>query len=378
VERIPRVHPVSAPGACFFVVIPCYNYGRYLPLSVGSVLNQTGVDVEVLIIDDASPDGSGQVAQQLAAADPRVRALVHDRNLGHIATYNEGLTQLSGDYFLLLSADDLLTPGALARAAQLFESRPDVGMVYGRRVPLIGTDLPRPSVTGGSWTVWTGRQWVAQLCRLGRNVVQSPEVVLRAEVQRHIGAYRADLPHSGDMEMWLRAASVSGVGRLNNVDQAYYREHAASMSRSKYSAPLLDLEGRRAAFDAAFEGLAGELPDPHTLHSQALRSLADAALDLGTKMQQEGGPANVVQALADFAVQTWPAAEETLRYRALRLRAEPGPVFSIPALRIADRTASRAWRRAKAHTHRRRLGAVSSDPSGRRPQWTRTKGLSLG
>jgi glycosyltransferase involved in cell wall biosynthesis len=75
------------------VVIPCYRYGRYLPDCVRSVLDQEGVDVRVLIIDDASPDDSGEVAMGLAAEDERVQVRVHRENRGHLATYNEGLLE---------------------------------------------------------------------------------------------------------------------------------------------------------------------------------------------------------------------------------------------------------------------------------------------
>lgn len=68
------------------VVMPCYRYGHFLPGAVRSVLDQTDVDAEVLIVDDASPDDSGEVAEALAAADPRVRVLRHAENKGHIAT----------------------------------------------------------------------------------------------------------------------------------------------------------------------------------------------------------------------------------------------------------------------------------------------------
>ena len=55
------------------VVIPCYNYGHFLPAAVASALDQRGVDVEVIIVDDASSDGSADVARELADRDPRVR-----------------------------------------------------------------------------------------------------------------------------------------------------------------------------------------------------------------------------------------------------------------------------------------------------------------
>src|SRR4051812_4578035 len=101
------------------VVIPCYNYGRYLAACVDSVLSQDGVDVRALIIDDASTDDSVRMARALAASDERVRLRCHPRNRGHIATYNEGLLEWAdAEYLVLLSADDLLVAGALRRAVK--------------------------------------------------------------------------------------------------------------------------------------------------------------------------------------------------------------------------------------------------------------------
>src|SRR5262245_8631151 len=92
------------------VIIPCYNYAEFLPRCVESILDQPGVDVSVLVIDDCSSDDTPEVAARLAAQDPRVSVRRHEVNRGHIATYNEGLEWASGDYIVLISADDLLTP----------------------------------------------------------------------------------------------------------------------------------------------------------------------------------------------------------------------------------------------------------------------------
>jgi glycosyl transferase family 2 len=346
----------------FSVIIPCYNYGHYLPVCLRSVLEQAGADVEALIIDDASPDGSGQIACQLAEADRRVRAVVHRENRGHIATFNEGLAEIGGDFCLLLSADDVLTPGALARAAELFTAHPEVGMVYGRRIRLLGASLPEPQLTGRGWTIWSGRQWLTRVCRLGTNVVASPEVVLRTQVQKKIGPHRSDLPYSSDLEMWLRAAVVADVGRLNGVDQAYYREHPGSMSQSQvYSVPLGDLKARRAAFQVALEGLDGG----DALRARALRSIAGDALDLATKLQQQLAPRGAVQEITEFAVETWPDAAKTFRYKAIRLRQGLLDSHGLGALTFADRTACGVWRRAQRYRKERWLKEVASIPAAR-------------
>src|SRR5207247_3262439 len=104
------------------VCVPCYNYGRFLVQCVESILRQTGVDVRVLIIDDGSPDNTQAVGERLAIEDPRVEFRRHTVNQGHVATYNEGIEWAEGDYLLLLSADDVLTDGALARASAVMDA----------------------------------------------------------------------------------------------------------------------------------------------------------------------------------------------------------------------------------------------------------------
>ena len=87
------------------VVVLCYNYSLLLGDAITSVLDdQRGVDVRVLIIDDASSDGGAEAARKIAARDSRVEVTVHATNQGHIATYNEGLLEWAdGDYCVFFS-----------------------------------------------------------------------------------------------------------------------------------------------------------------------------------------------------------------------------------------------------------------------------------
>src|SRR3979490_235845 len=99
------------------VIVPCYRYGKFLRQCVESVLTQEGVAIRVMVIDDASPDDTAEIAESLLKEDSRVSYISHKSNKGHISTYNEGIDWVSADYMLILSADDYLLPGALARAA---------------------------------------------------------------------------------------------------------------------------------------------------------------------------------------------------------------------------------------------------------------------
>ncbi|MDP9883344.1 glycosyltransferase involved in cell wall biosynthesis [Sinomonas atrocyanea] len=231
------------------VVVPCYNYGRYLGDCVSSVTRQRGVSATVHIIDDASTDGSIRIAEELADRNRNVSVTEHDKNIGHIETYNEGLRQVDSDYLVLLSADDILPPGSLARATSLMEHHPAVGLTYGH--PQAFTELPAPSpARARSWSVWHGGKWIDMQFRRALGIISSPEAVVRTSVQHRVGYYNPDLPHSADLEMWLRIADVASVGRVNGPDQAYRRIHDMSMMTTNYGTLLRDLVERRKAYDS--------------------------------------------------------------------------------------------------------------------------------
>ena len=247
----------SVEQASVTVVVPCYNYGRFLPEVVATILKQERVDARVIIVDDASTDDSATIAQRLAAADSRIDVVIHAENQGHIRTYNDGLERVLTPYAALLSADDLLVPGALARATDLMTHRPEVGMVYGR--PLAFTDsAPTPSIPSGfgaSWTVWRGQEWIGWAARRGRCFILSPEVVIRTEAMNSVGFYNPELPHSGDLEYWLRVAAQWDIGRVNGFAQAMYREHGVNMHLVSYGTMATDLRHRlKAAPSSQFSG----------------------------------------------------------------------------------------------------------------------------
>ena len=87
----------SRPLPRVTVVIPTHDYGRYLLDATASVLGQRGVDLDVVIVDDASTDETPALTDALLAADDRVRAIRHRRNHGHIATFSEGLDAATGN-----------------------------------------------------------------------------------------------------------------------------------------------------------------------------------------------------------------------------------------------------------------------------------------
>lgn len=338
------------------VVIPCYNYGHFLDDAVTSVLDdQKGVDVRVLIIDDASTDDSAAVAEKIAARDPRVEVAVHPANKGNVATFNEGLLEWAdGDYSVLLSADDLLTPGSLQRSTELLDAHPNVGFVYGRAVWFVqGTPLPRARTSPRGWSVWPGQWWVERRFRAGCNNIISPEVVVRTSLQKRVGGYDARMPHAGDLEMWMRLAANADVGFLRGVDQAYHRMHGKNMITSFTT--LMDLRQRRLAYEEVLDHYGERFTDAQGLSSTVHRKLGREALWAAARAYDRGIVQQTpVDELVAFAFDCWPDAGKLPVYRTLQMRKRIGPGV-MPHLQpfilsaFADKAAAwlrrRSWKR---------------------------------
>lgn len=325
--RKPRSELTKVRAPRVSIIIPCYNHGHFLPDSVGSVLSQDGVEPEVIIVDDASTDDSAGVAQSLADADPRVMVLRHQKNTHHVIAFNDGYAAATGEFIVRLDADDLLTPGSLARSLALFDAFPSVGLVYGhpRHFTTKVPPVPRVGPPRG-WSIWSGPDWVAERCRRPWNVITTPEVVIRATILKQIGPLSLRLKFAQDMEMWLRTAAVSDVGRIDGPDQALHRDYPGSMSQTSGAGHMLDIRERREVFATLFDGPGRKLPFADNLHETARRTLAAEALEEACRAYDRGRTRSVdVGAYVEFALETYTAAKDLPEWRALERRRWIGP-----------------------------------------------------
>jgi glycosyltransferase involved in cell wall biosynthesis len=111
-------------------VIPCYNYGRYLPECLNSIFVQEGgFDIEVIAVEDGSTDNTLEVLRSFS--DPRLRIIEHGKNQGFLAAVTHGLEAARGKYVARIDPDDRYRPNFLATLVPVLESHPKVGMAYG-------------------------------------------------------------------------------------------------------------------------------------------------------------------------------------------------------------------------------------------------------
>lgn len=307
------------------VIVPCYRYGRFLRECVLSILTQSFDKVRILIINDASPDNTAEVAADLLKGDSRISYTQHSTNKGHIYSYNEGIEWVAADYLLLLSADDYLLPGALKRAATLMDEHSQVGFVFGNalEVDKQGSGRVTDSVKcENEQRILTGPQFIK--LNGPRNIVPTPTAVVRTRLQKKLGGYRAELPHSGDMELWLRLAAHASVGFVKEP-QAVYRRHADNMSLSYATQHYLpDLQQRKAALDCFFETCSDVIQKSPQLRNALLYGLAIDAVGLASTAFNHG-ELKLADEISGFAFRTCPKVRRSWFWARFACKRKIGP-----------------------------------------------------
>lgn len=175
------------------IVIPCYDDGAYLAEAVESSLDQTHDDLEVMVMDDGSTDS--ETLRILSSLPSRVRVL-RQRNSGVSAARNSAIAQASGDYILPLDADDVLGRTYAEHAAEVLDSRPEVGLVgcatrlFGSQDAVIAPAPPSPV------------DWLLA------NRLPASSAFRRADWEA-CGGYEESLRWGEDWHLWVKLVAMS-------------------------------------------------------------------------------------------------------------------------------------------------------------------------
>jgi len=215
-------------------VVPCYNLGHLLTECVTSILAQSFVDFEVLVLDDCSPDATPEIARSFG--DPRVHHVRHATNLGHMRNYNAGIAMARGEYVWLISADDRLRrPYVLERFVALLDRQQDAGYVF---CPVRrfrdGTETTVYGDHGDEDRVFTSDAFARALAR--GNSVPAASGLVRKSFYDSFGMFPLDLPFACDWYMWALFALHGNVGYLAEP-MVGWRVHANNMTHSFTSRP---------------------------------------------------------------------------------------------------------------------------------------------
>jgi glycosyltransferase involved in cell wall biosynthesis len=183
------------------VILTSFNHGRFIRESIESVLNQTFEDLELIVWDDASSDGSWDIIQSYR--DSRVKAFQNERNKGPAFGVNKAISEIAlGEYIAITHSDDAWLPEKLERQVAFLESNPNVGAVF--------TWVQAIDENGVySTTDWFNRsnqsrwKWLCELFN-EHNHLNHPSVLIRKACYDQVGVYSDTLAQIPDAEMWVR------------------------------------------------------------------------------------------------------------------------------------------------------------------------------
>ena len=177
-------------------VLVCWNHERFVRAAVLSALAQTDANVELIVFDNGSTDGSRRVLESLRAEHEFT--LVCQENAGLVRAINRGLALARGKYLAILATDDVWLPGKTARQVAYMEANPDVAMVSGQVAFIDADDRPMPHPGDQR----PGEATFADLMANGCSV-HGPTVLARVDLLREIGGYDESL-RIEDYSMALR------------------------------------------------------------------------------------------------------------------------------------------------------------------------------
>ncbi len=196
------------------IVTPSFNQSRFLEETINSVLKQSYPNIEYIIVDGASSDGSLEIIKQYA---PRLTHWVSEKDRGQTDAINKGFAIAKGEVLAWLNSDDTLLPNAVAEAAAYLSENPDVGMVYGDANYIDG----KSSVIGRFPAAET------DLARLRRGYVHIPQQAsfFRRSLWMQVGPLDPDFYFAMDYDLWVRLAERSKLKYLPRT-WANFRLHA--------------------------------------------------------------------------------------------------------------------------------------------------------
>lgn len=194
------------------ILIPTYNYARFLPEAIESVLAQEFRDFEVLIVDDCSSDNTPEAVMPFCQRDDRIRFSVNAKNLGMVNNWNHCLNQARGDYIKVLFGDDRLChPQALGKLMAMLEQNPSATLAASARVIFDNDSRPIDLYRDLPDGLHDGREVItACLMRNGKNIVGEPSVVMfrKSDAKRGFDPQYHQLV---DVEMWFHLLEKGGL-----------------------------------------------------------------------------------------------------------------------------------------------------------------------
>jgi glycosyltransferase involved in cell wall biosynthesis len=206
------------------VVIPAYNYGRFLGAAIESVLAQEYPELEVIVVDDGSTDNTAEIVSKYGSPVRRI----YQANAGLSAARNTGIRDARYPFVGFLDADDIWLPGMLQRVMAKFASLPEEYAIVASRWDTVDVDGRPVSLKSAHFPI-EGEITVLDLIHGSRFAASAP--VVRRSAFQQCGYFDVSLTSTEDRDMWIRIAAQNRV-YLMDKPGVLFRRHSTSMSRN--------------------------------------------------------------------------------------------------------------------------------------------------
>jgi glycosyltransferase involved in cell wall biosynthesis len=204
------------------VIIPTYNCGEYLQKALASVLEQSGVSIEVVLVDSSTDDSCASIAKR---ADSRVRYMFQESR-GVSSARNLGIQHAQGEFIAFQDADDEWLPEKLSLQISAFQRFPDAGLVFTDTMMFRGEEVVQDSMSkhmlktwcqthGSEVPGWYYGSLYAQL--LINDCMNTSSVMLRRKVLEQCGTFDEQFKIGEDYDLWLRIARNHPIVYLDRV-----------------------------------------------------------------------------------------------------------------------------------------------------------------
>ncbi len=185
------------------ICIPTYNYRHYLSDALDSALDQDFADIEVVVVDNCSDDGTPDLMEEYCRRDSRVVFHRNSRNLGMTANFNRSMELARGEYVKFLCADDILAKDCVSKMVDVLEARPDVTLVGCRRF-VFGNERRETGTLGYANEPFSrSGQQVIRDCYFKGNLIGEPTAVMfrKSDI---VAGFDENYYQALDMEFWFR------------------------------------------------------------------------------------------------------------------------------------------------------------------------------
>ncbi|MDT8447466.1 MAG: glycosyltransferase [bacterium] len=216
----------SIMPALVSVIMPAYKAEAYIKEAISSVISQTYRDWELLVIDDGSPDRSGELAASFG--DPRIQVIAQE-NAGVSVARNRGLEQAQGDWIAFLDADDIWLPEKLELQLAAAQRADQPSIVYSDFVAFDEAGNEQRPKYLRLFPPEKQQGWVLETM-LQHNFMGLLTVMLPREALKKVGVFSTSLGQGEDWDLWIRLAEFYPFVYVPK-SLARYREHAGGLSK---------------------------------------------------------------------------------------------------------------------------------------------------